>query len=565
MKDLALLSSLYIFFFLSASAQVIEDTDLHTIDGLSSRDRISYVGFDTVSEQTTLYIERLLLNKMVVKTYFFDKNFDLETQFEEEYKVEGAGFEIRILIEPYEVLQRYKRAGEVTTREYISIEPLTTGKIYVQRLRENSIYNPITDDYFRYSDILDEAEIKLDDGGKVVLYESFRNLDKNEIYLLIGKKSSGGKQDKFQEARQFQIVRVNNDFTVDYLDELTFKHNMAVNFMKIIPDSGQFIPDGLHVKDISNSRALIVFSPIHISRDKTHTSAEPGKGQVVILDETGTVLCNEQTRFPDGGWAIEDVVIAPNGKDFFVYGPAQKGEYINQVKQMNLPFGVKMVPENVDWQGFQVMKVADNKVSWVKSVSVGEINRSMQITPDERKKIEYNGKRFLYHKVIVTPDGELFFCGQNRDKQTKVESGVVDSYLSYEELILLHFENNGDIKAAYGVRKAESNKYAKSMPTPQFFYLNPSFNTLVWLYGEIEGERDDELIVTPAVTKINLRSGMIGNIIRFGNRGNKKPDFYTNLYLPHAYITSENALILVGRDKKFDRIWFCKIDLGTIN
>ena len=586
MKNLFLFFAISSLSIASISSQVLEKGVIYPIDHLTSNSEILYASYDSTNEQTTVEIlESANENFVTIRTCVFNSNLKLVTESKRTFKIAEFDLLMEILrgeskrvyatskslylgveavVEAVnEMKERFERNGEAISITENIVREKTNGTIEISQVLQEGNYSAVINEYIPTKiKTVNEVEITGIDGEKIVLYTWFFNSQTGEFIVLAGVKAEDGDKSKLHEARHFQLIKVNKDFTVDYLQKLDFDYNMGISFQKTIHNSTEIIPSKQKRNEIYDSRVILIFSPIHLSRGKENTSPDPGNGHVLIIDGNGNALNNEPFHFPSGGWVIDDVVNSPYTDEMILYGSAQQDKYINQVKDIYLPFNsVKMIPQNIKWKQFQIMKISGNKVSWVTNVSVEDINANIQTTASSRGKTHYDGERFLMQQVLLTAHGDFYFCGQNREKKSITDSKKIGSDIQYGDLILLHFENTGDLRASYGIKKKESNKYSKSFATPQYFYVNSTGESLIWLFGEIEGKNMDHLMVTPVLFEINLETTEMKYFLSYNLKKSGKPNYFTSIYFPHVLIFKDNSILIIARDKKFNNLSFAKISL----
>ena len=375
-------------------------------------------------------------------------------------------------------------------------------------------------------------------------------------------------------------MKITNDFKVEYGEILEFEHNMAICFTKSLAPAGE------EVDDISIGNMGMIFVPMKSMQGGKWGSDNPGKHTLIMVNAEAKIDTRIDYDAPTSGWVVEDVVIANGGKDLYFYGPAKDGAYVNKLMPTNSPLQGKDEIKDIKYKNFQIMKVTDKKLAWINNTDLKEFETKAVTPPSQKKSPEYKGKKFVKTLVYVTSSGELFVAGQKYtvknvpDPDNKIAGATKKVIDAYKDLVMFHFDNKGALKAQYGIKRDKNNKYSKGTLTPQYLYENADGSQLYWVYGEIKGMRKGfaltggvleiagvgtlskrKLLFYPAVAKVDLAKGTMGDFVPFGADADGKQLYYTNPEYPQLLTDDRSSLIFVGEDKKGSLVWLGKMNL----
>lgn len=585
MKKILLVALLATFFF-SGQSQTLDFENEFVFKSLKKDSYLGNVEYNADDKTTSLYYVEKDMFKSTFTTYVFDENLNFVKEESESFNIIdqiGAAFETSMDI----IRGKYSwfnYRGESYTKEWVTIAQLIGGKIGVAKQKVTFNYNWDLGVYIPKLEKTERTKIKGENEERIYLYDHVVNTESGEAYLLVGLKAEKGTKDKYQHARKFQIVKITNELEAVFMEEISFDYNMAISFKSIQYKAGYAPNDELEVDDIFNGKLYMVFSPIKTPLGKKFNSPTGGENTMVVVDENGKIETKIDYTTETTGWVIEAMVASSTG-DLFFYGPAKDEVYVNKVMPTNSPLTSRSEVKDIKWKNFQVMKITNNNLVWIKSTELDEFEEKAVAPPSQKQMPIYKGKKFVKTVVYVTPSGELIIGGQNYtmknipDPNSNVEGAKIKVIDQYKDLVMFHFDNKGSLKATYGVRRDKMNKYSKSMVTPQDVYMGPDGQSVYWVYGEIKGMRKGfemggifevagvgtiskrKLLYYPAVAQIDLRAGTVNDFISLGADSEGKQKYYTNPSFPQLLAPNGSSLTFVGEDKKGSLIWLGRMNL----
>lgn len=589
----------FLFVIPNLFAQEIVKEKTFQFESLKRDCYLGEVTVNTEDETTSLHYVQKKLSGAIFYSYHFDENLKFleetkveETYEQEEYSLKEAikkmgedlkkiGQELKTSFQWFTNTYR----GETYTEDRVHIYTGSGGKIAVQKYRYTYAYGWESGCYYPKTELIDELDIKGERAEHIYLYDWVQNNETGDAYLIVGLKADKKSKVKYQQARKFQIIKITSDFELEYGETINFSSNMAISFARVLTnetpeETYDLDPDIPLSEDISRGPLALVFSPIKSLLAKKQQSDYPERQTLVLLDENGKIDSKINFRAKISGWVIEDFILSADGRDFYLYGPAKEGDYVNQVMPVNSPLSGKTEIKEIKWKSFQLMKISNKELAWVKATDLKEFKDKAMTPPSQKQKPTYIGKKFEKTMTYVTPEGEVFIGGQKYTykKQLTDRGSFQRVGVNYKDLVLFHFDARGNLKAQYGVRRDKMNSHSKAILTPQDLVLTEDGQSLVWIYGEIKGFRGgfevatldngsvrtiskNKLLYYPAVSTINLDNGEVGDFKMLGQDAKGKQLYYAHPNFPYVLSPQGDHITFIGEDKRGTLVWLSKMKL----
>lgn len=565
----------------SAHGQKLEIENIQALQSLKKDSYLGNVEYNETDKTTILhYVERDVLNTNFV-SYYFDENLNFIKEEQKSYNIIDATKDM--INEIKSAFSWFDYRGESYTREYIDIMPGLGGKIVASRQVVTFNFNWTFGTYLPSYAKPIKIEIKGETEEKIYLYDHIVNTKLGETYMLVGTKApSGTKKDKYRHAREFQIIKVNKDLEPEYLEKITFEHNMAISFSTMKYNEGYVPNEQLDVADIHNGKWYLIFSPIKTMLGKKFNNPNAGENTLVVMNDKGKINMKIDYTAETTGWVVRDIILTNNG-DLFFYGPAKEDAYINKLMPTNSPLTGKDEIADIKWKNFQVMKISNNEFKWIHSTDLKEFKANVVTPPSQKRSPDYSGKNFETTLTFVTNLGELIIAGQNfttkniDDPNSTIEGAKIKVIDAYKDLIMFHFDDQGILKAQYGIRRDKMNKWSKASLTPQYVYLSNDSKRLYWVYGEIKGMRQGfqmggaleaagvgtlskkKLLFYPTVSEINLGQGTLSDFVPLGADKEGKQKYFTDPNFPQLLSPDGKHMTFIGEDKKGVVVWLARM------
>ncbi len=598
MKKNTLLISLFLFIGLYCFGQKLSVENTYAFESLNKNSYLGNVEYDQENQTTKLYYVAKDMTKTVFTTYVFDDQLNFVEEQRDEYSIIDASIDaINSVRTKYEW---FNYRGEEYTQEVVWILPSWKGEIVARKVLYTYKYYWGLGSYYRTFKVMDKQTISGIDGGRLFLYDRIDNSLDGSVLILVGLKADkADKENKWQEARKFQFIKITSNFEAIPGDIIEFDYDMGISFTKVLSQNteimeteggegeGTFTDYMEHsAGDLADGDAVLIFAPVKSMMDKKHMAPDPGAHTMLILNAEGKIENRIDYKTPTSGWVVEGYTLSPDGKDIYFFGPAKDEAYVNMLMPVNTPFGSSDAVAEIKWKNFQVMKVSGNEVAYLNSTPLADFKAKAVNPPSQKKSPDYIGKNFEKSLAYVTPGGELIISGQKYtttnvpDPNSNVQGATKTVIDEYKDLVMFHFDAQGVLKAQYGIRRDKNNKYSKANLTPQDVYVSGDGNLLYWVYGEIQGMRKGfeigtniagfqgsigvskkKLLYYPAVSRIDLANASVGDFVPLGTDTEGKQLYYTNPEFPQLLSGDQTNLTFVGEDKPGKLIWLGRMML----
>ena len=548
--------------------------------------RDSYLGNIIYNEDgtTTLhYVEKQPFN-IYFKNYTYDSDFNLVKD-----EIDNFSIADQIKAEWKEKFSWFRYEGDEYTVEGISVDPTWGGKLIARKKVTTWKYSPVFGGYYPTVKTMKAEKLSGADDNRIYLYHRAEDYSKGNLVLLVGNKSEKGSKIKNLHTRNFQLMTISNNMEINYGEEIKFDYAVCINYARIIDEPGleeSNVDDP--IGDLSRGDLAIVFSPMKAMLTSKMTNEDPSVHTLLIIGADGKIKSKKEIKAPSSGWWIEDIVKFDNG-EIVAYGPSKDDKYINTLKPTNSPATFRQTTSETKWKVFQVMKLSkDYEMTYIKATDLDLFKERLVTPPSQKRSPSYIGKRFDKRQVMMTPAGELLITGQKyvwkkvpekdeRGNDVKDRDGntVYTKIKSYGDLLMFHFDDGGNLKSQYGIRRDKMNKYSRGIITPTDLYLGKDGSTVYWVYGEIKGFRKGftmgligytatiskkKLLYYPTVAKVDLSKGRISDFKPLGQDEKGKQLYFTNPEFPQLYVPGSH-LTFIGEDKVGKKIWFARLDL----
>ncbi len=529
-------------------AQKLALEKTYEITGLAKRGYLDDVQHEAATGNTVLYFvtresSNITGNKSKVKyqIYHFDKEYNF-------IKLEEKIDEYRN--------KRYK--GDNYQVEGISIENNLIGTFVFRRKLITYTWNWFFGGYNMRVKLLEKVKPKDDVGAKYTLLKKFENNETGEVIALVRSKG------KTAVPNEFSWMRVNKDLDFVVTEKKTFDKPQVVAAAYLIAVSGEDdeelsedeapAEDGPEADDdqgnIATTDAAIVFAP-SFNGGKT---SEPHDYTYWRVNNQGKILEVVPLKTAASIWNINQAI---GSKDvIYLGGPSNDGKFFdNEITQ-----GADL--DSKKWKSFQLCKLVKGKVEYMTLTSLDDFEAKLMAPPSQKKSPSYRGKKFRYNTSGNYTDGSILACGQNYDWTTVNKQRV----RQYKDVVMFYFDPKGQLKAQYGVRREENNKWAKSAPSAQD--INIGKGGIYWTVYEMDGVKTEQegkqkalkALLYPSVARIDPASAQISDFVQFG-LVEGKPKYY--LHFNPAFrilqIDADNSITYLGADKPGKTLWFAKL------
>jgi hypothetical protein len=324
-------------------------------------------------------------------------------------------------------------------------------------------------------------------------------------------------------------------------------------------------------EQVANKDIVIVFAP---NKDATDIS----KYVYFQYDIKGNLKNKAEFNSP----ATAMLITAAYEKEGSVYfcGSSQKStdpyekvfrEYAPIYNPGITPGGMNM--KDIYWQkaaaekmdNFHLLKFSGNILTFVSTTPVADFKTKFKTSPSDKDASLYKGSKFSITNFFVTPSGDYLIAGQ---LTSTINMGTANpSVKSFEDIVCLHFDKNGNLKAQYGIGKMNNDKKSEIFEMPQNFYLSKDGKKLLWEILEVKGTKGYESFLDayngnasfyplyfPRIGSIDLENSTLST---FKILGNEK--FFLRKDFISIFDKDEESITYFGHDDDFKNLWVGKV------
>lgn len=501
--------------------QTLDAEKTYTITGKSKRGTLGDASYDADNGIYSLvYVTKSNDKKAKFQTYTFDKDFNFLDMIEDEVEFEKAKQKYRW----------FNYQGELYTTEGLYVEPNMTGTLVLRQKKITYKYDWFFLGYYSTVDILKKLKPKTDEGKKYHYITHAEDDISGEVLILCGIKDKINKDmDAYRQTKEMVVLKYNKEVELIGETSIKFDYPMTLAFSRSIPNT-----------DGGVGGMSFVFAPM--GGAGLNKIADPNKNNFtyVRVNSDPEVVDNIQFDSFAPYWTINEMVVDLND-DVFLFGPSAMGKdkYYNQLLS------------TTKFKAVQLMKISDHKIEYFTETDLEEFESKLKKPADQKKSPSYEGKKFAFANYFIASNGDFFVSGQNFKKSNEGAQ--------FYDILGFHFDNKGELMSQYSVDTKESNKYAKSNGTEQFFIENAKADKVYWFQLEILGVSMSrgKMLAYPSIGNVNLADNNISNFTSYGG----DEGYFLDNSFPYLETDTGNTIVFFGSNKKGKEIWFARIIL----
>lgn len=528
------------------SAQKLSAENTYEISGKANR---GYLGNINVDESKNLieltYVTKSNDKMAKFETYQFDLNFNFLRLQTDEIEFDKAKTKYKW----------FKYRGEDYSVNAISVEANLVGTLVLKRKLITYHWNWFWGGYDVRIKLLEKLKPKSDEGNKFQVWTKAENNETGDVIVLVTEKPKIKKGvDPYLSSKKFHILQINPDLDIVNDKPFEFNYPQALVSSQIIASNNSDGSEEDGSDDISAADLGVLLAPAGMG--KKVSDPDPNNYTFLRISNKAELLDRITVKSGMSVWGI-NAIITDNGSTF-IFGPS-KGDkkYFNQV----LAAGVD--PETMKWDHFQIAKITNGSTSFVNAVALDEFENKLQTPPSQKKAPAYKGKKFAFSSIGFSTSGDIFIMGQNFSL-AKDNNGY--QYRKYKDPLMFQFSNDGRLKAQYGVRRDENNKYAEASPCYQHIMESNDNKSIYWIIGEVDGVRADKelgaskykVLMYPSVAKVDIEGAKIGDFVKFG-----QDKYYLNNRFPYLPVDQNHSIVFFGENKNGRTLWFGKMPVDN--
>ena len=520
---------------LGAKAQQLSKEATYEISKKANKGYLYEPKVDEANNELSLtYVTKATGKVAKFETYKFDLNFNFKSMQESE--------------QPLEKIKGYKvDKGEEYTLNSLTVETNFMGTLVLRRKIINRKWNWFWGGYDSKVKLADKVKPKTDDGEKLFYFAHTEQDELETVLVVAGAK--GPMKDPMRQYKEIHVLRFDKEMNRISDQEIKFDFPQTIVGISTADND----EDANAEDDV-----LILFAPYGGKGTKSFADPDPKNYTFVRIGYDGKV--KERIAFKSNAGIFNGNMFVQNGNEVLILGATgSDDDYFNEKFSAPQPVsdGRDLQNDEFKAKGFQIVKIANGKAEFVTNNTLDDFEAKAKSPASQKKKPEYTGKKFRVSDLKLAPNGDLFLTGQ---KFTKNKSGI-----KFEDIIMMHFSGNGNLKAAYGVRREENDKEASMSPNNQMLVFSNDGTKLYWMIMEMAGLKTEKelgeskykFLVYPSVAKIDIANASIGEFVQFGQG---KTDYYVNNKYPLLPIGKGN-IVFLGENKSGKTLWFAKMPI----
>jgi hypothetical protein len=538
--------------FYTASAQTLSKEGIHEISKKANKGYLYEPKInEAANEMQMTYVTKASGRKAKFETYKFDLDFNFKGMEESE--------------QPLEKIKGYRAdKGEEYTLSSFSVSANLLGTLVLQRKIVTRKWNWFWGGYDTKVKMAEKLKPKTDEGDKL-LYFAHAEQDETESVLIVC-----GPRDMKNAPRAYSEIHF-----LRYDKDMNQLGDNILSF-----DYPQFLVSASIDNDEENDRQddyLFLFAPVTAAGKKA-ADPDPTNYTFVRVGYDGTV--KEKVPFKSKAGIFNGNMFITTNDGVMIMGAVGKdNDYFNEKFGDMKANGEAREALEAEFKakGFQVVKIKNGKADFVTITSLDDFENKVKTPPGQKKAPEYTGKRFKVAEIKMTASGDIFIAGQkftkSKDGGRTVKFGNLGSMggggatgPQYEDIIMMHFGNDGNLKAAYGVRREENDKEAKAAPNDQKLITSNDGKSVYWVIMEMKGMKEEKelgeskykFLVYPNVSKVDIANATLTEFVQFGQG---KTDYFLNNKYPFLPIGT-GQLVFLGETKSGKTLWFSKMPLN---
>lgn len=564
---------------LLAQKLAIEKT--HDVSGKAKRGFLDDVNINEAANKVDLvFCTKANNRKVKFETYHFDKEFNFKSMDTSE--------------EPVEKVKRYK--GDTYDVPGVTVEPNMMGTLVLRRKQVHYTWDWFWGGYNKKIEILEKVKPR-GDNGSFYQYSAHAEYDQtgNVVVITSSKDKMGKGTDPLRMFKEYHILKFNKDLDLVSDTPLLFDKPQYVVLASKLDPKGDQSDDADDSSDPEFDLG-IVFAPVAIAGMKKQADPQATNYTYVRVGADTKQKERVSVASPNSIWLVNGMATFRDGT-VAVFGPAnaKQDEYFNEDITAQVANEAVRGPleDKFKAKNFELLKIKDGAVAYITNTPVAEFEQKLQTPPAQKRTPEYTGKRFRVTGGLVLPSGDLLIQGQSYGIERKMMGlgapktassgaglvGGLGGLMSgkggtsmataannreYNDIMMFHFDPQGHLRAQYGVRRQENNKYSAQNPNDQRMDLAPDGRSLYWMIGEISGVREQsgmesgtvKTLYYPAVTKIDLAAAKLSNFAKFGNE-----EYFLNNSMPTLPMGGHNNIVYFGENRSGKTMWFGKMPL----
>ena len=253
----------------------------------------------------------------------------------------------------------------------------------------------------------------------------------------------------------------------------------------------------------------------------------------------------------------------PYDEEFKEYAPIENPCFKEGNNKLDMRW-IKASEQKMD--NFHILQFRNDQLVFASTVPISEFKSKFKTAPHGKGADPYKGKKFDITKFYVTQNGDFLIAGQLTGT---VHMGASNVVKSYEDIVCLHFDKSGGLKAQYGVEKLNNDKKSEIFGMNQNFYPSADGKSIYWEILEVKGEQGYADFMDamngntsyysryfPRIGKIDLDATSVSDFKILGEQ-----KYFLNKHFTGVYDEKQKEMLYIGHDAKFKKLWLAKVAL----
>lgn len=305
-------------------------------------------------------------------------------------------------------------------------------------------------------------------------------------------------------------------------------------------------------------------------------TTNPNSYVYIEVTKKGEIIHNNTFNAPSVAMAVMDFKES-NGDLYFIaasinkaeaynsvfanYAPINNPDYIGSANALMAKYENKIYKQ--EFENIHLLKFEKGRLTIAGTSLVSGFKSMVKTPPSQKKSTPYVGKKINIQNFVIAPNGDCFIAGQLEDRE--MDNGVY--IMHYTDIVCLHFDNKGSLKAQYAVEKVNNDSKSEVFSNVQNFFFSNDGKTVYWELLEVVGSKGYTSFMDayygrptfirnyyPRIAKIDLQNATISNFNNMGENGKYR------LYRNYSYIYNEatKTRYYIGHDEDYKALWLGK-------
>jgi len=385
------------------------------------------------------------------------------------------------------------------------------------------------------------------DHGKYIGFASFNSVEDESLFVLAGTDSKSNKR-----GIDFYVMSVNmdGDVTEKPVDvggsqSLVFSAQLRNGDVALVfaPKKDQ--------PDISTYTYLLYSARGDLKQKSTFKSPSNNLLVVDAAEKNGSVFfCATSTKSKDAFEEVFEDYAATIANPCFT-----EGENKQDMKWLS--------KADDRMESFHLLKFTGDKLDFASTAAISDFKARFKTAPGDKGADPYKGRKLCVEEFTVTPDGEYLIAGQLNGKQKMGSSNTVKTY---EDIVCLHFDKAGQLKAQYGVEKMNRDKKSEIFPVTQAFMPAKDGKSLYWVIMEVKGFKGYASFIDayegsatyhprffPRIAKLDAGATSLGSFAVLGDE-----QYYVSKSFRPLMNAADNSIVFIGSDEDYKKLWLSR-------